>query len=74
MVGVVGAVLHGVGQVMFQGSIWTGLLFLAGIAVNDWRHATWVLLGSVIGMLMGSYHAGARSEGAGPREPRRYAR
>ncbi len=66
MVGVVGAVLHGVGQVMFQGSIWTGLLFLAGIAVNDWRHATWVLLGSVIGMLMGTYHAGAPASAPDP--------
>ena len=58
-VGFVGAVAHGVGQVMFQASIWTGLLFLAGIAVNDWRHASWVLLGSVVGMLLGSYHATA---------------
>ena len=58
-VGVLGAVANGVGQVMFQASIWTGLLFLAGIAVNDWRHASWVLAGSVVGMLMGSFHTGA---------------
>ncbi len=53
------AVAHGVSQVMFQESIWTALLFLAGIALCDWRHALWVLLGSVVGMLVGSYHATA---------------
>jgi urea transporter len=50
---------HGVSQVMFQGSLWTGLLFLVGIALNDWRHASWVLAGSVIGMLMASHHTTA---------------
>jgi urea transporter len=46
MVGVVfaRAVAHGVSQVMFQASIWTALLFLAGIALNDWQHASWVLV------------------------------
>ncbi len=56
-VGFVGAVAHGVSQVMFQASIWTALLFLVGIALNDWRHASWVLVGSIVGMLVGSYHA-----------------
>ena len=55
--GFVEAVAHGVGQVMFQASIWTALLFLVGIALNDWRHASWVLVGSVVGMLVGIYHA-----------------
>jgi urea transporter len=54
--GYVQAVAHGVSQVMFQASIWTALLFLIGIALNDWRHASWVLLGSVVGMLVGDYH------------------
>ena len=44
-VGFAGAVAHGVSQVMFQASIWTALLFLVGIALNDWRHASWVLVG-----------------------------
>lgn len=47
---------HGVGQVMFQASLWTGLLFLIGIAVNDQTHALLVLLGSVVGMLTALYH------------------
>jgi urea transporter len=53
------AITHGIGQVMFQASIWTGLLFLAGIAVSDREHATWVLLGSVVGMIVAGYHVTA---------------
>ena len=51
---------------MFQASIWTALLFLAGIALNDWRHALWVLLGSIVGMLVGSYHATAAARALDP--------
>jgi urea transporter len=51
------AVAHGVGQVMFQASLWTGLLFLAGIALSDARHAALVLAGSVVGMLLAWHHA-----------------
>jgi urea transporter len=50
------AVAHGIGQVMFQASIWTALLFLIGIAINDWEHALWVVVASVVGMLVGIYH------------------
>ena len=50
------ATAHGIGQVMFQGSLWTGLLFLVGIAINDRVHAGWVLLGSIVGMLLASHH------------------
>jgi urea transporter len=64
--GFVQAVAHGVSQVMFQASIWTGLLFLIGIALNDWRHASWVLLGSIVGMLVGSYHATAAARALDP--------
>jgi urea transporter len=56
-VGFAQAVAHGVSQVMFQASIWTALLFLAGIALNDWRHASWVLVGSIIGTVVGYYHS-----------------
>jgi urea transporter len=50
------ATAHGIGQVMFQASIWTGLFFLVGIAINDWEHAIWVVLASLLGMLVGLYH------------------
>ncbi|MDG3002844.1 urea transporter [Paludisphaera mucosa] len=57
----IGAV-HGVSQVMFQADVWTAALFLLGIAVNDRRHAAWVLAGSVVGMLVGCWHADAASQ------------
>jgi urea transporter len=50
------AVTHGVGQIMFQGTVWAGIAFLVGIGLSDWRHAAWVLAGSVVGMLVASYH------------------
>jgi len=58
-VGALEAAANGVGQVMFQGSIATGVLFLVGIALSDWRHAAWVLAGSIVGALAGSFHATA---------------
>jgi urea transporter len=51
------AVAHGIGQVIFQGSLWAGLLFLIGIAISNWRHAAWVLAGSIVGALLASHHA-----------------
>jgi urea transporter len=51
------SVVHGVSQVMFQASIWTAVLFLVGIAINDWKHAWWVLVGSIVGALVGIHHA-----------------
>jgi urea transporter len=56
-VGFAEAVAHGVSQVMFQASIWTALLFVVGIALNDWQHASWVLVGSIVGTLVGYYHS-----------------
>lgn len=53
---VMNAVANGVAQVMFQANLWTGALFVIGIAVSNWRHAVWVVLASLIGMLVGSYH------------------
>src|SRR5262249_17526659 len=35
------------------------IFFLVGIAINDWQHASGVLLGSIVGALVGSYHASA---------------
>jgi urea transporter len=65
-VGFFGASANGVSQVMFQASIWTALLFLIGIAVNDWEHAAWVLAGAVIGALVGTYHATAAAQAPEP--------
>lgn len=57
------AATHGIGQVIFQANVWTGRLFLIGIAVSNMRHAAWVLAGTALGTLLASYHvsAGARA-------------
>jgi urea transporter len=60
------AILHGIGQVMFQASIWTGLLFLAGIAISNREHAAWVLVASVFGMLVATYHLDAAERALDP--------
>lgn len=60
------SVLHGVGQVMFQASIWTGLLFLAGIAVSSRGHAGWVLAAAVLGTLVVRYHLDAAERALDP--------
>jgi urea transporter len=60
------SILHGIGQVMFQASIWTGLLFLAGIAISNREHAGWVLIASVLGMVVVSYHLDAAERALDP--------
>jgi urea transporter len=57
---------HGIGQVMFQGSVWTGILFLVGIALSDRRHAAWVLAASVLGMMVAGYHVDAAERALDP--------
>lgn len=54
--GLASSVARGIGQVMFQGSVWTGILFLIGIAISDWEHAILVVVGSLLGMAIGAYH------------------
>jgi urea transporter len=60
------SILHGIGQVMFQASIWTGLLFLAGIAISNREHAGWVLVASLLGMVVVSYHLDAAERALDP--------
>jgi urea transporter len=49
-------ITEGVGEVMFQASLITGIFFLAGLAVSNWRHAVLGFVGSVLGTLVGIYH------------------
>jgi urea transporter len=56
------AVAFGIGQVLFQASIWTTLFFLAGMALNNWRHACWAIVASLLGMLVGIYHHDSSAE------------
>lgn len=47
---------EGLGEVMFQASVLTSVLFFVGLAVSNWRHAVLALAGSVLGTLVGLYH------------------
>jgi urea transporter len=60
------AITHGVGQVMFQASVWTGRFFLIGIALSDWKHALWVLAGATLGALIAGYHVEAAARSIDP--------
>jgi urea transporter len=51
-----GLLLKGMAEVFFSANIVTGLLFLVGIAISDWRHAAIALLGSAVGTALGAYH------------------
>lgn len=63
---VIDATAHGMGQIMFQGTLWAGVLFLVGLALSDWKHAAWVLAGSIVGMVVVSYHLDAADRAADP--------
>ncbi len=49
--GSVGAVLRGLGQVMFQGSWLSGLLFATGLALHSHKAMVWALIGSGVGLV-----------------------
>ena len=59
---------HGVGQIMFQASVWTGLLFAAGIAVSNREHAWLVALGAAVGGLVAAYHVDAADRTLDPEQ------
>lgn len=50
------AVLFSLGQALFAPSVWSGLLFFAGILVGNWRHAVIAFLGAVIGTAVTYYY------------------
>lgn len=49
---IISSLSMGFGQVMFQASIITGLIFFAGILINSGRSAIYAFIGSLIGMLI----------------------
>jgi urea transporter len=55
-VGFVEEVFRGAAEVMFGANIVTGILFIVGIALSDWRHATVALIGSFVGTALAVYH------------------
>ena len=54
--GFVEAAAHGISQALFQANVWTGILCVVGIALSDWRHATWAMVGSIVGIVVANYH------------------
>ena len=51
------AVLRGESEVMLGANVATGVLFLIGIALSDYRQAVVALLGSLVGTMTAVYHA-----------------
>ena len=64
--GFVEAVAHGISQALFQANVWTGILCIVGIALSDWRHASWAVVGSIVGIMVANYHVttAARAPGS----------
>ena len=50
------AVLSSLGDAIFSPNIWSGLLFLVGVLLSDWRHGLLALFGAVIGTVVSYYH------------------
>jgi urea transporter len=49
------AVLSGLGSAIFCANIWSGLLYLGGVLLSNWRHGVLAFSGAVIGTVV-SYH------------------
>jgi urea transporter len=52
-----GKVLAGEAEVMFGANSLTGALFVAGVALSNWRHGLLLFLGSLVGTLAAIYHS-----------------
>jgi urea transporter len=50
------AVLHSLGASMFAPTIVSGLLFLGGVLLSNWRHAVIAFLGALIGTVVSYYY------------------
>lgn len=58
------AVLFSLGQAIFSPTIWSGLLFLIGLLLSNWRHGLVAFLGAVIGTTVAYYYSHATPESA----------
>ncbi|MCH9625968.1 MAG: Urea transporter [Chlamydiales bacterium] len=50
------AVLFSLGQAIFSPSIWSGLVFLTGLFLSNWRHGLIAFLGAIIGTTVSYYY------------------
>lgn len=55
------AVLSSLGEVLFSPNEWSGLLYLAGLALSNWRHGIVALLAAMIASAVSYYHGDASS-------------
>lgn len=58
------AVLFSLGQAIYSPTIWSGMLFLTGLSLSNWRHGVVGLLGAVIGTTVAYYYSHATPENA----------
>ncbi len=58
------AVLTSLGQALFSPSIWSGLLFAAGVLLSNWRHGVIAIFGATIGTAVSYYYRDADPAGA----------
>ena len=50
------AVLTGLAQGLFSTSVWSGLLYAAGVLLSNWRHGLIAILGATIGTAVSYYY------------------
>jgi len=50
------AVLSSLGEALFSPSIWTGLLFVTGVLLSNWRHGLIAIFGAAIGTAVSYYY------------------
>jgi len=50
------AVLFSLGQALFSPTILSGLLFIVGVLLSNWRHAVIAVMGAVIGTVVSYYY------------------
>ncbi len=50
------AVLHSLGEAVFSPKIASGLLFICGLLLSNWRHGVIAFLGAVIGTVVSYYY------------------
>ena len=58
------AVLYSLGQAIFSATLWSGVLFLIGVLLSNWRHGVVALLGAVIGTFVAYYYSNVAPESA----------
>ncbi len=51
------AVLLGLGQALFSPTVLSGLLFVSGVLLSNWRHGVLAILGAIIGTVVSYYYS-----------------